>query len=183
MVSTNAQTCKREEVERRILRPFFEFRTLESPLVLDALDGTETIANAGKIFEASIHSGFKDSKLNKASVATPETVVTLYELHEGATLAQMFGYLGRDLQELCLTQAQVINFCKKHTQWIGGLTFFLFKDEKGELCVAEASVYGYSGLMAYLHDFNYRYRWQGHPNEWDKSRIVVPGMKSIQELS
>ncbi|MFA6251305.1 MAG: hypothetical protein WC603_01625 [Candidatus Paceibacterota bacterium] len=101
-------------------------------LMLDALDGTETLATAKEVFPSGIDGDFKNWGTNKSSIATKEQAVEVHELVKDGTFAQMFGSLGTDLDKWCLTQAQIKNFCKKYPNWLrkdGYVTFFLFKVE------------------------------------------------------
>jgi len=98
-------------------------------LKLDAVDGNQTIYNSKGVF-TSIDSDFKNYGANTTGSATKETNVDVYEMVKDATFAQMFGSLGNDLDKLCLTQHQILNFISKHKNWLrsdGYATFFLFK--------------------------------------------------------
>lgn len=101
-------------------------------LTLDALDGKETLANAKEVFPSGIDSDFKKWGTNKAGIATKEQAVDVCELVRDGTLKKMIRSLGTDLDKLCLTQAQIKNFCRKHPDWLHeGMheTLFLFKVE------------------------------------------------------
>jgi len=101
-------------------------------IVIDACDGSETITDAKEVFKSYIDSNFKNWGINKPGKATEETAVAVHEMVKDATFAQIFGSLGTDLDKLCLTQHQIKNFCKKHSNWLrvgGYATFFLFKAE------------------------------------------------------
>jgi hypothetical protein len=129
-------------------------------LMLDALDGKETLATAKEVFLSGIDGDFKNWGTNKAGIATKEQVVDVHELVKNATFAQMFGSLGADLDKLCLTQAQIKNFCKKHSNWLrkdGYATFFLFKVED-QFFVALVYVYS-DGLYVCVCRFEYGHVW------------------------
>lgn len=99
-------------------------------IIIEKCDGTETLAQAEKVFKSGIHPDFKNWKLDTASKATEETAVQVHEIFKDSTFAQMFGSLGADLDKLCLTQHQIKSFCKNHPDWLrkdGYGTFFLFK--------------------------------------------------------
>jgi len=111
-------------------------------IVIDACDGSETITDAKEVFKSYIDSNFKNWGINKPGKATEETAVAVHEMVKDATFAQIFGSLGTDLDKLCLTQHQIKNFCKKHSNWLragGYATFFLFKAED-QFFVAYVSV-------------------------------------------
>ncbi len=140
-------------------------------LMLDALDGKETLATAKEIFPSGIDGDFKNWGTNKAGIATKEQAVDVHELVQNATFAQMFGSLGTDLDKLCLTQSQIKNFCKKHPNWLrkdGYATFFLFKVED-QFFVACVSVDS-GGLDVDLGRFGYDGVWLAEGSH----RMVVP---------
>ncbi len=140
-------------------------------LMLDALDGKETLATAKEVFPSGIDGDFKNWGTNKAGIATKETSVDVHELVKDGTFAQMFGSLGTDLDKLCLTQAQIKNFCKKHPNWLrkdGYATFFLFKVED-QFFVADVRVNS-DGLYVYVLRFEDAYVWIAERSH----RMVVP---------
>ena len=74
----------------------------------------------------------KNWNTDKPGKATEKTTVVVHEMVKDATFAQIFGFLGTDLDKLCLTQHQIKAFCKKHSNRLrsdGYATFFLFKVE------------------------------------------------------
>jgi hypothetical protein len=98
-------------------------------LKLDACDGKKTIYDSKDVFGWK-DEDFKNWKVNTSGSATPETSIDVYEMVKDATFAQMFGSVGTDLNKLCLTQSQILNFIAKHRNWLrteGYGTFFLFK--------------------------------------------------------
>jgi hypothetical protein len=140
-------------------------------LILDALDGKETLATAKEIFPSSIDGNFKNWGTNKAGIATKKQAVDVHEKVLDGTFAQMFGSLGIDLDKLCLTQSQIKNFCKKHPNWLredGYATFFLFKVE-GQFFVARVYVDS-SGLYVCVDRFEYDGVWLAE----NFHRLVVP---------
>ena len=140
-------------------------------LMLDALDGKETLATAKETFPSGIDGDFKNWGTNKPGIATKEQAVDVHELVKDGTFAQMFGSLGTDLDKLCLTQAQIKNFCKKHPQWLrqnGYATFFLFKVED-QFFVAHVNVDS-GGLRVDVFRFGSDRVW----NTENSHRVVVP---------
>ncbi len=109
-------------------------RTEESFLI-DSLDGKETLADAKEVFLSGIDGDLKRWGINKSDVPTNETIVQTYTVPVGlsdSNFEKLFNSLGADLDSLCLTQAQIKNFCKKNNNWLlsqRGVTFFLFKVE------------------------------------------------------
>ncbi len=140
-------------------------------LMLDALDGKETLATAKEVFPSGIDGDFKNWGTNKPGIATKEQAVDVHELVKDGTFAQMFGSLGTDLDKLCLTQSQIKNFCKKHPQWLrqnGYATFFLFKVED-QFFVAGVLVFS-GGLDVNVHRFGFDFVWVAEYS----LRMVVP---------
>lgn len=146
---------------------------------IDSSSGTETLAEAADVFTSWIDSDFKNWNTNKPGITTKEQAVDVHELIQDATFAQMFGSLGTDLDKLCLTQAQIKNFCKKHPNWLrtdGYATFFLFKVED-QFFVARVDVQS-AGLRVSVHRFEYDRVWDAE----DSRRMVVPQLET-QELN
>ncbi len=140
-------------------------------IIIDACDGTETLATAKETFKSGIDGDFKNWGTNKPGVSTEDTAVQVHEMVKDATFAQMFGSLGTDLDKLCLTQAQIKNFCKKHPNWLrkdGYATFFLFKVED-QFFVAFVYVYS-DGLNVFVFRFGYDFVWFAECS----LRLVVP---------
>ena len=143
-------------------------------LMLDALDGEETLATAKEVFPLGINDKFKNWGTDKAGIATNEQAVGVHELVKDGTFAQMFGSLGTDLDKLCLTQAQIKNFCKKHPNWLhkdGYVTFFLFK--VGYQFFVARVVVGSGGLFVGVARFGYVRVWYTG-GSGSSLRVVVP---------
>lgn len=109
--------------------------------------GKRYIAKANDIFQSYIDSDFKNWKLDKKSEAKPETNVVVYELVKDGNYKDIFT---GDLDKICLTQSQIIEFCKNHKELLSkySATFFLFK-ENNEFLVAYVNVND-DGLYAYV---------------------------------
>ncbi|OGI83917.1 hypothetical protein A2997_01900 [Candidatus Nomurabacteria bacterium RIFCSPLOWO2_01_FULL_36_10b] len=140
-------------------------------ILIDACDGTETLADAKDVFPSGIDGDFEKWGTNKAGIATKEQAVDVHELVKDRTFAQMFGSLGTDLDKLCLTQAQIKNFCKQHANWLrqgGYVTFFLFKVGE-EFFVARVFVRS-GGLHVSVLRFGSSYVWHAGLLH----RMVVP---------
>jgi hypothetical protein len=103
--------------------------------ILDPLDSVETLANATDVF-ASINSALKKYK----GVATNEDRVAVYELVKNATFSQIFSSLSNNLNNLCLTQGQIIDFVKKYRKWLyrtnSYVTYFLSKSDNNFFVVS-----------------------------------------------
>ena len=140
--------------------PFTELLSVGEILLLDALDGTETLANAKEVFPSGIDENFRNFAIDKASIATKEQVVDVYKLEKELSLPNGFGSLQIDLGKLCLTQAQIKNFCKNYSNWLnkgGHATLFMFKVE-GQFLVANVFVRS-SGLYVDMFWFEDDYVW------------------------
>ncbi len=158
-------------VEQPKTGPYLKMLSGAETLMLDALDGKETLATAKEVFPSGIDGEFKNWGTNKAGIATKEQAVDVHELVKDGTFAQMFGSLGTDLDKLCLTQAQIKNFCKKHPNWLrkdGYATFFLFKVED-QFFVAFVLVLS-DGLRVDVDRFKRDFVWSAE----DSPRVVVP---------
>lgn len=148
--------------------------------VIGETDGTATIAQAADVFTGYLDSDFKNWKTDKPSSPTAAQALSVYEMRKDATFKQMYDSLGADRDALCLTQAQIIEFCKKHRDKLrqdGYATFFLFKidrpEGKGpEYFVACVDV-DERGLGAVV------YRFDG-PGVWGaggRRRVVLPQLQ------
>jgi hypothetical protein len=140
-------------------------------LTIKALDGQEYIGAAKKVFKGYIDSDFENYGLNKPSEATEEIAVQVYEQIKDANFAKMFISLSSDLDKLCLTQSQIVAFCKKYPKWLrqgGGYTFFLFK-MNNDYFVASVFVH-VDGLSARVFRFECGGVWFAE----SRCRVVVP---------
>ena len=139
-------------------------------IIIDLCDGSETLNQAKELFTSGIDPDFKNFETDNPGIASKETSAQVYEVVKDATFAQMFGFLGIELNELCFTQAQIKNFCKKHPSWLsqdGYVTFFLFKINNN-FFVARVYV-GSNGLRVGISKFENSYVW---PNK--KRHLVIP---------
>ncbi len=143
--------------------------------MLDALDGKETLTSANKVFPSAIDVNLKKWGTNKASIETIEQAVDVYELMTEANFSKMFCSLAQDLSKLCLTQAQINNFCKKYFNRLckdGRATFFLFKSEDQFFVVGVRM--DFNGLYVSAYRFGLDYVWSAKRSH----RIVVPKLSS-----
>ncbi len=141
-------------------------------LALDSTDGTEIIAEAGSLFNGYLDGDFRNWKTNVKGNPTEAQNVQVHEMTKNGTFEQIYGGLGTDLNALCLTQAQIIGFVKKHRKWLredGYGTFFLFK-VGDEFFVAHVVVDSDGSLDAYVHRFSLDSVWDAEYRD----RFVVP---------
>jgi len=123
-------------------------------LVIEALPAGNTTINRAK--ETFFHvSSFEYIGLDKEQIASEETEVNVYQSTQMfTTFSEMYNSLGVDLNKLCFTQSQIINFCQKNSQYLcqGGPTFFLIKNNDKFLVVRIHSFA--NGLQASFDPFN-----------------------------
>lgn len=141
-------------------------------LILKPTDGTAIVANANDVFNAGIDGDFWHLECNVPGPATLQQIVTVHEMVRKGTYAQIFAGLPGNLDNLCLTQAQIIQFVLKYRKWLqaGGYpTFFLFK-VGSEYFVARVFVSSDSKLGVVLDGFSVGSVWSATL----RPRIVIP---------
>lgn len=140
-------------------------------ITIRAVDGQATIAKAGDLFTGWLDNDFVNYGTDVPGQATKEMPVQVFEMIKDGTFAQIFGGFGENLDRLCLTQAQIIQFVKDHSRWLhpeGWATFFLFK-VNGEYFVA--FVYrGVGRLGVFACRLSYDHVWRAEC----RHRVVVP---------
>ncbi len=140
-------------------------------LELDETDGKATIAKAKDAFPGWIDPDFKEYGCDVKSEPTKKAQVSVHEMIKDGTFAQIFNGMGDDLNSLCLTQPQIIQFVEKHHKWLrtdGYATFFLFKVGE-EFFVADVGFH-VGRLEVYVRRFSNDFVWRAE----DRHRIVVP---------
>ncbi len=140
-------------------------------LVLDSVDGTETLANATDVF-FWIDADFKNWGTDEKGQATEKTPVAVYEMKKDATFSQMFSSISSDVRKLFLTQAQIKNFVKKFRNWLrtdGWATFFLF-EANNKFFVAHVPVRTDGSLHVRVYRLEDSHVWDAD----DRRRLVVP---------
>ncbi|MBP9802792.1 MAG: hypothetical protein KBD14_00585 [Candidatus Pacebacteria bacterium] len=145
-------------------------------LFLDECDGQSTIADSKKNFY-SIDSDFKNYRANEKGIATPKTLVEVHEFVKNGKFAQIFGSLNSDLDKLCLTQDQILNFIKNHKNWLrkdGYGTFFLFKS--GEKFFVAFVRVDSLGLSVCVDRFDRDSVWDAER----QSRFVTPQLEKLE---
>ncbi len=150
-------------------------------ITLAVCNGKRTIWKSPKTFPVHRDPDFKNWDLNKPDAATEETQVSVYELVKDATLKVMFKSLNPNLDALCLTQDQVIDFCEKNVDKLrkqGYAMFFLIKKDDSSLpeedrfFVAYVRVFS-DGLFVDVCRLEYAYVWRSS----SARRLVVPQLK------
>ena len=103
-------------------------------LLIEALPASSvTISGAVEIFTNYISPDFKEHGLDNEQRESGGMEVNVYELSVDADFLQMFKSLSSDLNDSCLTQSQIVFFCKKYSKFLHynndvSTTFFLFKE-------------------------------------------------------
>ena len=145
-------------------------------IIIPKLSGNKTIYESKVPFSFYLDYNFKDWGLNKKSRRTSEIEVKVYEAIKNATFKEMFTSLSNNLDSLCLTQHQIINFCFKYFQYLrrdGYATLFLLKKKnlfrKDEFFVVSVGV-GSGGLSVYVDHFDDTYVWDANC----RRRLVLP---------
>ena len=121
--------------------------------------GSVTIAEAKEIFTGYLDPNFKNWGTDVAGKDTVANAVGVHEMSQDGTFAEFFSSLG-DPQSLCLTQGQIVEFCRSNRDQLrqdGFATFFLFM-AKYELFVADVNVDA-GRLKGCIHRFGYDYLW------------------------
>ncbi len=99
------------------------------PLMLDQIDGSETLNQATDVFRY-IDRNFERWNCNVVGPPTHETPVRIYEMAGDSSFQELFGGFGVALDSLALTQAQIKQFAKYYRGWLkkgGNGTFFPFR--------------------------------------------------------
>ncbi|MDB4984805.1 MAG: hypothetical protein JWM20_984 [Patescibacteria group bacterium] len=150
----------------------FELISLDKEIVIDACDGSQTLADATTLFVAT-DSVVKKCRFNKIRPTGP-TSVDIYKIPEKGSLAgaSIIDYFENDLDKLCLTQNQIRSFCEKSAaKWIKGDKFeffFLFKIG-GRIHAAHVATYT-SGLRVFAYSMDFVIAWFDRGNRG----LVVP---------
>jgi hypothetical protein len=139
---------KGDLVKETVTESLFRLLSTDKTIMIAACDGSRYIAKEKGVFKAFIGGLFGSWGLDKRGKSTATTNVSVHEMIKDATFAQMFGSLGSDLDKLCLSQHQIVEFCEKQAKWLradGYATFFLFR-EGDQFYVARVRVAARGGL-------------------------------------
>jgi len=141
-------------------------------LELDETDGRATIAKAKDTFPGWIDPDFKKYGCDVKSAPTKKAQVSVHEMIKDGNFAQIWNGMSDDLNSLCLTQSQIIQFVQKHRKWLrteGYGTFFLFK-VGDEFFVAHVFFYDVGQLEVHVGRFSRDDVWYAEY----RRRLVVP---------
>jgi hypothetical protein len=165
------------ELSEEEVTSFLKKLTASGPLILDAVDGSEILADANEVF-GWIDSNFKSYGADEKGSATEMTPVDVHEMAKDGEFVQLFSSLSADLNKLCLSQHQIKNFVVKHRDWLrteGYGTFFLFKS-KSNFFVADVRFDSGDSLGVDVHELGFGYRWSAE----GRHRFVVPQLAEAQ---
>lgn len=141
-------------------------------IVIGSTTGKEILVDAKNVFTGYLDPDFSNLGTNKPSKATRDATVAIYKTQKGTTFVEMFGSLG-ELNNLTLTQGQIIEFCRTHSDKLrqnGEATFFLFEVE-GKCFVVDVRVYERkNALEAYVDRSDNNHPWSAYSQLW----LVVP---------
>ncbi len=152
------------------------YLTFLQSTTIAATSGNATIANASKVFTGFLDSDFQIWGTNKSGEDTEPTETHIYEMLKDGTFADLFGSVCSDLDLLCLTQGQIIEFARNNRDLLrqdGYGTFFLFKVD-AQLVVADVFVSG-DELKASVVHFSDKCVWRTSL----RYRLVVPQQKLV----
>ncbi len=157
------------------LRPLY----VGEETIIGPTDGTRTIAQAEDVFAGYIDSDFVNWGLDVSGPVTPAMKADIREMAEvNGTLMEIYGSLGRPLDQLCVrNQHQIILFCKEHKdklQQDGDGTLFLFK-RGDEFFVAAVYVSSSGRLRVSARRLSYDGVWDAA----DRLRFVIPQLEPL----
>ncbi len=165
-------TTVKTDVPREIVIRCLGLISGTESIVLDATDGSETINNAQEVFTAFLDSDFKGWGCDVKNKPTDRMEVEVYEMFREGDFNRIFHQFGNDLDKLCLTQPQIIQFVKVQNKWLNTdcqATFFLFK-VNNEFFVARVYLHSTGHLDAYAHRISHGLVWGSEKH----CRVVVP---------
>jgi len=147
-------------------------------IILKPTNGREMIGRAKSIFRGYIDSDFENYGCNVEGKPTTETPVQVYEMIKDGNFAQIFGGFGENLDRLCLSQEQIIDFITYNRDWLrteGYGTFFLFK-VGDEFFVAFVYVDSDGHLNVNVGRLSYDYVWYAEC----RHRFVIPQLTTLE---
>lgn len=146
-------------------------------LIIDACDGTETLANVRGVFEY-LDPNFRNWGADESGLTTEKTLVEGYAVAKDGNFYQLLSSLSSDVHKLFFTQSQIIGFVGKYKRWLpteGNGTFFPLISYK-QLFVVRVRV-GYFvnppvDLRLYAELFHFELDWNW--SAWPCHFLVVP---------
>jgi hypothetical protein len=165
-----APKVKRTKLAKKVPTDTSHLRYLSS-ITLAATSGKVTLARSGNVFTGHLDPDLKKWGTDRSSADTSASVADIYEMKADGDFKTLFGSISNDLNSLCWTQAQIVEFCETHSELLrqdGYGTFFLFEVE-GEVFVLYVCVLA-GKLGCNVRRFDYDYVWSAKY----RLRLVVP---------
>jgi hypothetical protein len=110
---------------------FLKLISKDKQIIIDEVDGTKTFNNPGPRYNNHYDCSIYDLK-DKTCEPTKETRIEVYEVTVNANPVGIFSSFEIDVEDLCLTQHQILEFCGKNLLWLDthvtSINFFLLKD-------------------------------------------------------
>jgi hypothetical protein len=108
--------------------------------------------------------------LNRPEKSTPKTVVQIKKISKSATASVIFESLSSNLDTLCLSQAQIIYFCRNYRSKLSlnGATIFLIKEYGRYFAVYVR--YTSVGLRVFVQHLEDNHIWHGEGGYY----VVIP---------
>jgi len=142
----------------------------DMPITISHTTGDRTIAKSDRIFRRHIDHSFEKIGQSHLAVQKTNTSLCVYDLVKDGSFKDFFGSLPSNLDQLCLTQDQLIQFCEEYSEsYVDGHTVFFLLKESSYFQVASVSGTS-SDSMICLHYFKLQSIWEVA----DKLRLVVP---------
>ncbi|MCF7794873.1 hypothetical protein K9M50_00740 [Patescibacteria group bacterium] len=155
-------------IESFVLKKLFPEKTI----TIEETNGEKTISESKDVFKSWLDAYFEEWGLNKKQKETEETTVEVLEMVKDADYRTMFSSLSENIDKLCLTQHQIVNFCENHKNCLhpDWATFFLFK-ENDNYYVANVFV-NMGGLSIFIDYLKNEGIWVASISH----RVVVPAI-------
>lgn len=129
------------------------FKILES-VVIRATSGKRLIIKSESIFNSFIDSDFKNWDLENWEEGRPEIDFLICEIDKDTPFPQMFTKINSNLDDLVVTQDQIIYFCEKYPGKInrdGCQVFFLIKRDKEYFVVGVSRTPNPNNLAVFVY--------------------------------
>lgn len=106
----------------------------EEKVIIPPTDGREFIASSKDVFTGNIDDRLKAPSADQVFTPTKETKCDVYMMIKERKIEEVFRSFSRNLDSLCFTQSQIVEFARLHWKWIrtnGFALCMLFKmDDK-----------------------------------------------------
>ncbi len=150
-----------------------------STFLLPANDGSENIPESPHLFNSYLDPDFMKLKLNIKSDPQKETAVNVYQLSKSGSFLPMLASFGTNLDSLCLTQHQIVDYCLLSPIVLTPvgknaiLTLFLFKRINDYFIAAVEKIRSGLQINVWPHSYDFTLSAiEGH-------RLVIPQSAQI----